>query len=125
MTEILNTVLDKQSLHDKTPNYALRRTLAAGALGLSLAGTFGLYKGAEAVVNHVASPIEYSDTKTTYTTESNDGLLAIATGVNRTDNVDLRDVASHIRSMPENADAFADGIQVRETFIIPAEAKKN
>ncbi|MDB5186799.1 MAG: hypothetical protein JWM07_271 [Candidatus Saccharibacteria bacterium] len=126
MTELLNTMLDEQSMHDiDTPNYALRRSVAVGAAALSVVGVFAGIKAGEHIVDRIITPIEYSDTTTTYTVQQNEGLDAVTSKVAGINSVDFNLVKEHIRTSPENIDILSDKvIQVNETFVIPAEVKK-
>ncbi|HEV7952141.1 MAG TPA: hypothetical protein VGO98_02100 [Candidatus Saccharimonadales bacterium] len=110
----------------KKPNYLLRRIGAIGALSVAALGAHEGTKLPGQVVEHIQTPIEYSAETTTYTARQNDGLDAITSQVEGINTVDFSLVKSHIRTMPENADVFSDGIVgLGETFVIPAEVKKH
>jgi hypothetical protein len=117
----------KNIVHDRSdlriqPNFALRQALAISALstGLVLTG-MAAGKAGEAIAD---AGYEYSSSTTTYPAQPNDGLDAIASHVDGVENVDLKEVGMHIRSMPQNLEAFADGIQVNELFVIPTHVDK-
>jgi hypothetical protein len=122
MNENTNNTTHEQYEFRKKPNYTLRQALAISALsaGLVLTG-MAAGKASEAIAD---AGYEYSSDTTTYAAQPNDGLDAIASYVDGVENVDLKEVGMHIRSMPENAEAFADGIGVGEIYVIPTHVEK-
>jgi hypothetical protein len=122
MTENTKNITHERSELRKKPNFALRQALAISALstGLVLTG-MAAGKAGEAIAD---AGYDYSSSTTTYTAQPNDGLDAIASQVDGVESVDLKEVGMHIRSMPPNVEAFADGIQVNEVFVIPTHVEK-
>lgn len=125
MTELLHAIPNEQTeKHHDEPNYGLRRGMALSGVALSLIGGFAGYKTSEQIVDRIVTPIEYSSDTTTYTVQQNEGLDAITSNVAGIAGVDFSLVKEHVRTMPENIESLADGIQLHETFVIPAEVKK-
>lgn len=122
MTELIKHTTPERSALEKKPNYALRQAMAISAIGATLALTgLAVGKASEAIAD---TGYEYSSDTTTYNVKANEGLDAIASYVGGVQDVNQKDVGMHIRSMPENAEAFADGIQVGEMFVIPTHVAK-
>lgn len=128
MTETLHAPLREQSITDQAevanqkPNYLLRRLAAASLVPLA---ALGVHEGAKAA-ERIVTPIDYSSETTTYSVKENEGLDAVTSYVAGINTVDFQLVKEHIRTMPENADVFADKVvNLGETFIIPAEVRKH
>lgn len=64
----------------------------------------------------------FSDQTTTYTFEDGEGPLDAAAAIEGLG--DDRDGVAYIQNMPENQEAFSDGIQRGETITIPISADK-
>lgn len=124
MTELMTIPTTERHESRKTPNYALRQALAISALSSILVGSgFVVAKASESIA-HIDTGYEYSNDTTTYNVKANEGLDAIASYVGGIEDVNQKDVGMHIRSMPENTEAFADGIQVGEMYVIPTYVAK-
>lgn len=87
------------------------------------AALVGAITAGPGIVDRLDGP-EFPDTTMTYTFEDGEGLQDAAEAVPGSENVDIREVTSHIASDPANTKALTNGPDIGESIQIPTSVEQ-
>jgi len=101
-----------------SPKYQTLKRIGAAVLIIA-ATAYGVSE-----LKNLANGPEFSQDTIEYKIQEGDGLWDASRQIENVESISKNDAVDYVESMPENAEALADGLQPHETIIIPESVTK-